>query len=127
MEYSKSVAKQVTEVIDMKYVNRGDLPGSDFSFMPAANVWTDLDLSGVIPAPGANHLAHLKVESIAGAISFREKGNINTVNTADTQPTSFDGTDLWLIIDANRKIQYFFAEPPPADTVNISVRGYWTD
>lgn len=121
--YSPSKAIQVTEVIDMKYVDRGDPAEVDFTQadLTLDDAWHELDLSAIVPAAGANHLVHLKALATI-TIAFREVGNINTINV--TPEATGMHADSWVMLDANRKIEYMTS----AGMIGtLTVRGWWTD
>lgn len=133
MEYSKSVGIQVTEAIDMKYVDRGDPEGPDFESgdLTQDGNYHTLSLAGIVPAAGANHLVHIIIytmsEEATGEVILREVGNTNFLNWAfhrvsvGTRFTS----DMWVMMDATRQISYRASEE--FDDLTITIRGYWTD
>jgi len=137
MEYSKSVGVQVTEDIDMKYVDRGNkAPPPDFlpeDFI-ADGGWHDLDLSAIVPAAGANHLVYIKARGNSSNpgpqpyFNFRQAGNTQDINTAEAWSEvagKSRDTSTWVMMSVDRKIQYRTFAYVTEQT--ITVRGYWTD
>jgi len=137
MEYSISIGIQVTEAIDMKYVDRGhagapDFVNGDFTKGPP----TELDLSGIVPEAGANHLVHLSVE-LDNTTNPSEAAMFGKVNPAFGAPfpnsslsepvanQAIRATDMWVMMDGNRHIEYIISG---STTIHwLHVRGWWTD
>lgn len=133
--YSPSVASLITEVIVGKYVDRGDPVDDDFTLIDiiADDAWHDLDLSGIVAPAGANHLVHLvviiKATKSDNRLIFREKGNINAVNSLliRTQAANiFADKDAFTLLDSSRVIEYK-ASPNEWVSMSIAVRGWVED
>lgn len=135
MEYSKSVAIQLQEAIDMKYVDRGDPAAPDFlvGAFTTDGLWHDIDLSAIVPPEAANHLVHIGVDAftaVAGSsMRLAKTGNVNDWNSAGDAYTGVSPSyalDCWVMLDANRKIRYMFSNVAWA-FINLTIRGWWTD
>lgn len=94
-------------------IDRGDPPVCDFSWPGLLDdgLWHELDLSGIVPA-GASLVGLYTFSSNAYAskhCAFRTPGNVNTENISmtNTQVSGVPQTlDVFVNVDANRKIEY---------------------
>lgn len=119
----------------MIYVDRGDPAAPDFT-KPGFTIdgaWHDLDLSGIVPAAGANMLVHLSLDVMPGTIGkyirLREKGNSNSYNIGGLAGIyghrDYLRSDVWVKMDANRVIQYQVESVPlDWDSMEVTVRGW---
>lgn len=75
---------------------------------------SELSLSSIVPASGANHLvhisAHIETGPAGGLVSLRQKGNTSEWNSAKAikQATEMEyiASDFWVMMDENRVIEY---------------------
>lgn len=134
--YSPSVGMQCVEVAMGKYIDRGDPTIVDFNkaSFTLDDAWHDLDLSGIVAPAGAGHLVHLIVEKMSNAgdvkIQFRKNGNVNTINmgTAYLYSTGFQvKSDVWVMMDVNRIVEYKGSLAAKWDTLYVTVRGWIED
>lgn len=135
IDYSPSLAIQVEEAIDMKYVDRGDPANVDFeeTDLTLDGLPHNLDLAAIVPPEGANHLVHVVIigESSAAGIpilELRKPGNTHWRNEDGfgmPVATLMGSGSAWVMMDSNREINY--RAPATATAIKITVRGYWTD
>lgn len=124
------------EEVEMKYVDRGDPGDPDFTEanLSADAAWHELDLSGIVAEAGANHLVHLSLQTYeprpgepSNEVIFkaRKLGNINMWNLAIADKIIC--TDLWVMVDANRKIEYWLETISGSGKIGVTIRGWVTD
>lgn len=114
----------------MIYIDRGDPAAPDFVLgnLTVDNAWHDLDLSGIVPAAGANMKVYLRLDLYASEkkkMFLRHKGHANEINMALAQVTTAYHKDdtYYVVLDANRKIEYKL-EVTMWGVVDITVRGW---
>lgn len=131
MEFSPSVASTVEGIV--KYVDRGDPANYDFrkEDLIQDSAWHDMDLSGIVPEAGANHLVHISVTIQATVaenyLILQKKGNVNfpAVGRTRTQVADImlDESDIFVMMDADRKIEYQ-ASTGNWSRIDVAVRGW---
>lgn len=136
--YSPSLGIQVTELMMGIYHDRGDPAAPDFvgANLVVDMAWHELDLSSIVPEAGANHLVHLMgfsrwVDGAGAEMRFRKVGNIHEVNMAWTiegPVAKSASTDMWVMLNADRKIEYNVNAPELSNReIMLLVRGWVTD
>lgn len=126
-----------------KYIDRGDPAAADYGLgtpFEHDNVWHELDLSSpipIVPPAGANNLVLLRVnlayDEAGQWIEFRTLGNVNTFNEAYVLTSAVVGStvnvDVFVKMDANRKIEYRLSGTDPLKWIHlfVTVRGWVED
>lgn len=119
------------------YVDRGDPAVYDFDItdFPATGVWTDLDLSSIVPE-GLNAVnlmvrVTLNGAGVVPAVKFRRKGDLQD---APNNLSLYMGAGLVGVayvaegligISTARKVQYYRPVLPGGSTMDVVVKG-WT-
>lgn len=101
----------------MKYVDRGDPSVPDFTLatLISDSAYRDLDLSGIVPAEGANKLVTIIIRKDTDKscnVSLKETSHSNDINTVGTL-NSLSGSEIIqnVLMDSSRKISYKIDTP----------------
>lgn len=117
--------------IALNYVDRGDPSSWDFEtsdFITDGN-WHELDLSNIVPegTKAVCFLTYIIDDIVASHISFRKKGNTNTVNkfVSRTQLANvlMDGNGI-VFCDTDRKIEYRTSNTT-FSWITLTIRGWY--
>ena len=115
------------------FVDRGDPAAWDFekAALTTDGTWRTLDLSGIVPstAKAIILMGHLMGNGVDWKIRFRTKGNSNEINHAGLETLRANVNRHRTAIVAlcgSREIEYN-ADNQAWTTLNLSVRGWWTD
>ncbi|HUS81521.1 MAG TPA: hypothetical protein VM283_09660, partial [Armatimonadota bacterium] len=111
------------------FYDRGDPAAADWANSDLAwdTAWHDLDLSGIVPAGCTAVLLRIEYVISGGtalALWFRREGNSNDVNSARAVATDDAGFEFVVGV-SGQKINYRALTHNVADTVNITVAGWW--
>ena len=116
--------------VGMEYVDRGDLPGYDFTIatLVADNAWHEMDLVNVIGDPDATLviIRTVFVGALGSHVGYREDENTATVNILLARsPVTDVICDFEGIVKMSipQKIEYRLHTGITA--CNVCVRGYW--
>lgn len=113
------------------FIDRGDPGSTDFqaAFFSVTNIWTDMDLSAIVPAGAKAVLFTISIRNsiISKFLGFRKKGDIAGVNASNTNTQVafvFLDYDLICPLDDNRFIQYF-KESGGTFAIFMTIKGWW--
>ena len=113
-----------------KYFDRGDPSSEDFdeTDLNVELSWTDIDLSGIVPAGAVAVLLAVMLNTVEAnaTMQLRKNGNSNfiegdglTVQVANQSVRSH----FWLACDTARKIEYYLS-PATWSTINVTVKAW---
>jgi len=113
------------------YIDRGDLPGYDFTLamLTADDTWRDMALVNVIGEPSATRVlvhAIFTGSAVGSYCAFREEGNIDTVNVGGGRVQvigAYQEFEAAIEMSGAQEIEYFLSST--VTDAYIGIRGYW--